>query len=280
MHNSFFDGPVVDAGWLAEHLDEVTVADVRWYLGGRSGYQAFLQRHIPGAVFVDLDRCLAIPASAAEGRHPLPSPATFATSMASLGISNTTKVVAYDDDAGRVAARLVWLLRVSGHEAALLDGGIKAWPGPFASGPAPTPAAGMLPVGTFLLDRWPGERFARAEDVVSAGLVLDARAPERFRGEVEPVDPRAGHIPGAKNAPTAANIDDEGRFKAPGALRAMYEDLGVGPGIAPVVYCGSGVTACHDLLALELAGFDQGRLYAGSWSQWSADPSRAAATGA
>ncbi len=285
MGNSFFDSPVVDAGWLAGHRDEVTVADVRWYLDGRSGYEAFRQRHIPEAVFLDLDRCLASSPSAAEGRHPLPSPATFATEMASLGIGNSTRLVAYDDDAGRVAARLVWLLRVSGHDAALLDGGIDAWPGPFASGPPPTGATsrsrgGALRGATFLLDRWPGQRFANADDVASAPLVLDARAPERFQGEVEPVDPRAGHIPGAKNAPTSANIDDEGRFKAPGALRAIYEALGVKPGIAPVVYCGSGVTACHDLLALELAGLGQGRLYAGSWSQWSADPSRAAATGA
>jgi thiosulfate/3-mercaptopyruvate sulfurtransferase len=183
-------------------------------------------------------------------------------------------VVAYDDDSGRTAARLVWLLRVTGHAASVLDGGMAAWPGPFVSGVEPASP------GTFSLDRWPSERFAAADDIGAEPLVLDARAPERYRGEIEPVDPRAGHIPGARNAPTAANLGEDGRFKAPADLRAEYESHGVGPDTSPIVYCGSGVTACHDLLALERAGFDRGRLYAGSWSQWSADPSRPVATGA
>ncbi len=145
--------------------------------------------------------------------------------------------------------------------------------GPFESGPVK--AAG----GIFRLDRWPSDRLASADDVPSAAVVLDARAPERYRGEVEPVDARAGHIPGARNAPTAGNLDAEGRFKAPAELRAAYQSLGVEPGISPIVYCGSGVTACHDLIALELAGYEAGRLYPGSWSQWSADPARAVETG-
>jgi thiosulfate/3-mercaptopyruvate sulfurtransferase len=266
--------PLVPAAWLADHYAQVVVADVRWYLDGRSGYDAYLERHLPGAVFVDLDRCLSGPPAPDKGRHPLPDPGDFARAMASVGISDRTAVIAYDDDGGRVAARLVWLLRVTGHPASLLDGGIDAWPGPFESGPV-QPASGI-----FHLDRWPAERFVAADGVTSAAVVLDARAPERYRGEVEPVDARAGHIPGARNAPTADNLDDRGRFKAPEVLRAAYRSLGVEPNSSPVVYCGSGVTACHDLIALELAGYEAGRLYPGSWSQWSAAPERAAQTGA
>jgi thiosulfate/3-mercaptopyruvate sulfurtransferase len=266
--------PIVDATWLARHRPELVVADVRWYLDGRSGRDAYLERHLPGAVFVDLDRCLSGEPSAAAGRHPLPTPGDFAKAMAALGISDGTTVVAYDDDSGRIAARLVWLLRITGHPASVLDGGIDAWPGPFTSGPeAPSP-------GAFSLDRWPPERFATADDIGPGSLVLDARAPERYRGEIEPVDSRAGHIPGARHAPTASNLDEHGRWKEPAALRGDYERHGVGPESSPIVYCGSGVTACHDLLALEVAGFDRGRLYAGSWSQWSADPTRAVETGA
>jgi thiosulfate/3-mercaptopyruvate sulfurtransferase len=288
----------VAAAWLGQHYDDVVVADVRWYLDGRSGYDAYSQRHLPRAVFVDLDRCLSGPPGRKEGRHPLPDPADFAAAMATLGLSDQSRVIAYDDDGGRIAGRLVWLLRVSGHAAALLDGGIDAWPGPFETGPFETGPVGPGPyesapfesgpsdnvvapggAGAFHLDDWPAARFASAAEVEVATIVIDARAPERFRGEVEPVDARAGHIPGARNAPTAGNLDEQGRFKSPGALRAVYERLGVGPANSPVVYCGSGVTACHDLIALELAGFEAGRLYAGSWSQWSADPARAVETG-
>jgi thiosulfate/3-mercaptopyruvate sulfurtransferase len=270
--------PIVSPEWLAEHYDDVVVADVRWYLDGRSGYDAYLKQRLPGAVFVDLDRCLAGPPSAEEGRHPLPTPAAFASAMTSLGMTNGATVVAYDDDGGRIAARLVWLLRVTGQSASLLDGGTDAWPGPFQSGPVGDQPSGdrraAYRPGAFEVAQWPASRLASAEEVVSATIVLDARAPERYRGEVEPVDPRPGHIPGAINAPTAANLDETGRFKSPEALRATYQDLGVGPGSSPVVYCGSGVTACHDLLALERAGLGGGRLYPGSWSQWSADPAR------
>jgi thiosulfate/3-mercaptopyruvate sulfurtransferase len=281
--------PVVAPEWLGEHYGEVLVADVRWYLDGRSGYDAYLQRHLPGAVFVDLDRGLAGPPATDQGRHPLPRPGDFASAMSSVGITDDQTVIAYDDDGGRIAARLVWLLRVSGHRASLLDGGIGAWPGPFESGPpdlvsVESPLSPGEPVppgaGGFHLREWPGARFAPPEQVASAPLVLDARAPERYRGEVEPIDARAGHIPGARNAPTAGNLDERGRFKTPQALRGIYTSLGVEPGSSPVVYCGSGVTACHDLIALELAGFEDGRLYPGSWSQWSADPSRPVETGA
>jgi thiosulfate/3-mercaptopyruvate sulfurtransferase len=265
--------PVIDADWLAGHRPEVVVADVRWYLDGRSGYDAYRRGHLPGAVFVDLDRCLAAPPSRAEGRHPLPDPHVFAKAMASLGISDGTRVIAYDDAGGVTAARLVWLLRVTGHAASLLDGGLGAWPGPLDT------EIPHLPAGVFHVDGWPTDRLATADDVWSAGLVIDARAPARYRGEVEPVDRRAGHIPGARNAPTGDNLDEHQRFKSPEDLRSVYEALGTADDDPPVVYCGSGVTACHDLLALERAGFEQGRLYVGSWSQWSGDPARPVETG-
>lgn len=266
--------PVIGAAWLAGHLDAVAIADVRWYLDGRSGYDAYLLGHLPGAVVVDLDRHLASPPSPQAGRHPLPAPEDFAASMSSLGVGDGTWVVAYDDAGGTIAARLVWLLRASGHRASLLDGGIGAWAGPLEQGPPPRPTPAVFSFGG-----WPSERFASANEVASADLVLDARAPARFRGEVEPVDARAGHIPSARNAPTTENLDEHKRFKSPAALHAIYQGLGVSDDSAPVVYCGSGVTACHDLLALERAGFGTGRLYAGSWSQWSAAPERPIETG-
>lgn len=271
--------PAVSPEWLAEHYDEVLVADVRWYLNGRSGYGAYLSRRLPRAIFVDLDRHLASAPGPAVGRHPLPSPEAFAASMTGLGIGEGSKVIGYDDDGGRTAARLVWLLRATGHDASLLDGGLDAWPGPFESG-APERQPAPASTAPFRLDRWPPGRLASADEAASAAVLLDARAPERYRGAVEPVDSRPGHIPGARNAPTSANLDDQGRFKPAQELRALYEGLGVEAGTAPVVYCGSGVTACHDLIALELAGVAAARLYPGSWSQWSADPSRAVETGA
>jgi thiosulfate/3-mercaptopyruvate sulfurtransferase len=251
----------------------VVVADVRWYLDGRSGRSAYERGHLPGAVFVDLNRWLAAPASRARGRHPLPDPAVFAEGMASLGISNDSRVVAYDDAGGSIAARLVWLLRITSHAASILDGGIDGWTGSLETG-EPSPAR-----GAFGLSGWPDERFVDADDLACAEVVLDARARERFRGDVEPVDARAGHIPGAQSAPSADNLDKAGRFRSPDQLRRHYEILDVNQDTSPVVYCGSGVTACHDLLALELAGFGHGRLYVGSWSQWSADQSRPLETG-
>ncbi len=271
--------PIVGPAWLAEHYGEVVVADVRWYLDGRSGYDAYLKQHLPDAVFVDLDTCLAAPPSVEEGRHPLPAPAVFASAISALGIGDVSTVVAYDDDGGRIAARLVWLLRVTGHSASLLDGGIASWPGPFDSGPSESGPSESGDAGDFRVAQWPASRLATAEEVTSATVVLDARAPERYHGEVEPIDARAGHIPGARNAPTAGNLDENGRFKSAEVLRTTYRALGVVPGSSPVVYCGSGVTACHDLLALELAGFEGGRLYPGSWSQWSAGPVRPIETG-
>lgn len=265
-------GPLVDAAWLDAHLGQVVVADVRWYLDGRSGRAAYASGHIPGAVFVDLDTVLADPSSPARGRHPLPAPQRFAAGLGALGIGDADTVVAYDDAGGSVAARLVWLLRAIGGRAAVLDGGLAAWPGPLE-----TTVVRRTPLRRDAV-AWPSALIVDADTVAAGGApLIDARAPERFRGEIEPVDPRPGHIPGAANVPWATTLDDAGRFLAPERLRSRFGAAGSGP--APIVYCGSGVTACHVLLALEAAGLGHGRLYAGSWSQWSADPRRPAARG-
>lgn len=267
--------PIVDASWLRRHRPAVVVADVRWYLDGRSGREAFDGGHLPGAVFVDLDRWLAGPPSTTEGRHPLPSPEVFADGAGRLGIGDATPVVAYDDARGGSAARLVWMLRATGGPAALLDVGLRAWDEPLSRvSPVVVPT-------TRTVRGWPRQRLADADAVADAvrrgRIVIDARAPERYAGDVEPVDARAGHVPGAVNLPFAGNVDDTGRFLEAEALRTRYAAVGVDDDHPPIVYCGSGVTACQALLALEHAGLPAGRLYAGSWSQWSADPGRPSA---
>jgi thiosulfate/3-mercaptopyruvate sulfurtransferase len=269
---------LVDAGWLADHRAEVVVADVRWYLDGRDGQAAYETSHIPGAVFVDLDADLSAAGPPTQGRHPLPPPERFAAAMGRLGIGTDDAVVAYDDSGGGTAGRLVWMLRVTGHRTALLDGGLSAWPGPLESGPARTTRA-----ASFEARPWPAAALADADETAAAaatGAVLDARSADRFRGEAETVDRRAGHIPGARSAPWADNLDPTtGRFLPPDALRARFEALGVDGGSSVVAYCGSGVSACANLVALERAGFTGARLYVPSWSGWSADPDRPAATG-
>jgi thiosulfate/3-mercaptopyruvate sulfurtransferase len=265
---------VVDTEWLRKCRSEVVVADVRWYLDGRPGRAAYEAGHIPGAVFVELETVLASAGSASGGRHPLPTPEAFATGLGQLGIGDHDTVVAYDDAGGVIAARLVWLLRATGHAAALLDGGIDAWPGPLETGPRQRPPA------RFSVRGWPPERLASPEDAADpANVVLDARDRERYRGEVEPIDPRAGHIPGARSFPARANLCPDGRLLGLDELRRRLLELGVERDTAVVSYCGSGVTACHTLLVLEHVGLGAGRLYPGSWSEWSADPARPAATG-
>jgi thiosulfate/3-mercaptopyruvate sulfurtransferase len=267
---------VVDETWLARRAD-VVLADVRWYLDGRSGRDAYDRGHLPGAVFVDLERWLAGAAARTEGRHPLPDPAVFARGMASAGIGQDDVVVAYDDAGGTVAARLVWLLRATGHRgdparrgAASLDrapddGG----PGAPARPVRPAPLAGRLLVAP---DEVPG--------LVEHGVVLlDARAAERYRGEVEPVDPRAGHVPGARSLPAASTLAEDGRLLPVEQLRRRLAAVGVVDGADVVASCGSGVTACHTLLVLEHAGLGRGRLFPGSFSAWSADPDRPVSTG-
>lgn len=271
--------PVVDVGWLEAHRDAVVLLDVRWALGGPPGRDAYREGHLPGAVFVDLDEQLAAPASAEAGRHPLPTPEDFAAAMSAVGVGDGATVVVYDDSKGSSAARAVWMLRVLGVDAALLDGGLGAWPGPREAGEVVAAPA------TFTARPWPAALILDADTTASlaaAGTpVLDARVAGRFTGEAPvPADPRPGHIPGAVNAPWPANLDADGRFRSPDELRAQYADLGVSPGgEAPVLYCGSGVTASLDLLALERAGIEGARLYPGSWSQWAADETRPVATG-
>lgn len=265
----------MSADWLAAHHDEVVLVDCRWSLDGSQGHEQYLEGHLPGAVFVDLDRELAAPPSAGGGRHPLPSPRDFATTMARAGVGDDTPVVAYDTAGGAIAARLVWMLRVLDHPAAVLDGGLAAWDGPLEDGEVRPPVHG------FTARPWPVEAVADAEDVTetlaAGGLVVDARAPERYRGEHEPVDPRPGHVPGAVNLPFTDNLDD-GRLRADTALRERFVAVGVAPDRDTIVYCGSGVTACHDALAIELVGLGRPRVYVGSWSAWSADPDRPAST--
>lgn len=270
--------PVVRLNWLLSQINHVVVCDVRWYLDGRSGRAAYERGHVPGAVFVDLDRWLAAPPSRAEGRHPLPDADVFSAGMRASGVSDDTTVVAYDDAGGAVAARLVWLLRACGRAAALLDGGVDTWPYALST------VAPVVVPGRFALRAWPADAVADADDVAAAiddgHAVVDARAPGRYAGETEPVDARAGHIPGSVNLPYAGNVDDRtGRFLDRARLAERYRSAGVDAEHEPIVYCGSGVTACHDLLAIEHAGLGRGRLYPGSWSQWSADERRPVATG-
>ncbi|MGH8902123.1 MAG: sulfurtransferase [Egibacteraceae bacterium] len=271
-------GPLVSAEWLAAHLGEVVVADVRWYLDGRSGRDAYVQGHIPGAVFVDVDHDLAAVPTLGRGRHPLPQPDTFAQVMGARGIGDADDVVAYDDSGGSTAARLWWMLDATGHRAAVLDGGLQAWAGRLECGEVSRRPATLTP------RPWPAQQLVSADDVDrlrrdQEALVIDARAPERYSGEFEPIDPRAGHIPGARNAPWAGNLEPgSGRFRGPAALRDRFAALGADRASEVAVYCGSGVTACHDVLALRVAGI-RAKLYPGSWSQWSADEERPAATG-
>jgi thiosulfate/3-mercaptopyruvate sulfurtransferase len=264
----------VGLDWYMRHRDEVVTADVRWYLDGRSGRSAYDGGHLPGAVFVELDRCLSGPATPETGRHPLPTPERFASAMSALGIGDTDTVVAYDDAGGVIASRLVWMLRATGHDGTLLDGGMTTWDGALELGSAVRRAA------QFTTRPWPGDRLATIDEAADRSLVvLDARSAERYRGDPDPVDPRSGHIPGARNLPCRENLDERGAFVTVDELRRRFAAVGVDAGTDVISYCGSGVTACHNLLALEYAGLGTGRLYPGSWSQWSSGGGRPIAIG-
>jgi thiosulfate/3-mercaptopyruvate sulfurtransferase len=265
--------PFVDVAWVRAHPGTV-VADVRWQLIGPSGREAYEQGHIPGAVFVDLDADLATITVPEEGRHPLPSPDAFARAMAALGIGDADTVVAYDDAGGIFAARLAWMLRAIGRPAAVLDGGLAAWDGPLERG-----LGAARPVATFTAAAWPAALLAGIDEVSDAPTpVIDARAAERYRGETEPVDPRAGHIPGAINVPCMLHLR-HGHLLPPDDLRAQFAAAGITSADAAIAYCGSGVNACHSLLVMEHAGLGRGRLFPGSWSAWSNRPERDAAVG-
>nr|WP_239580182.1 sulfurtransferase [Microlunatus panaciterrae] len=256
------------------------IADVRWELGRDTGRADFEAGHIPGAQFVDLDRELAAPPGAG-GRHPLPPPEVFQQAMRRIGVSNDRAVVVYDAANSLAASRLWWLLADAGHDqVAVLDGGLAAWTK--AGQPVTAGESEHVPAGDF--DGRPGQlgqvdsaTLAALIDKGEAPVLVDVRGAERYAGENEPIDPVAGHIPGAVSAPSMDNVDADGRFVAPKVLRERFTALGV-DGDA-VLYCGSGITAAHTLLAMRSAGIGGGTLYPGSWSDWIRDPDRPVRTG-
>ncbi|MFD4501793.1 sulfurtransferase [Streptomyces sp. NPDC058457] len=255
------------------------VLDVRWALGDPHGRDHYADGHLPGAVYVDLDTELAAPPSPRDGRHPLPDLDTFRSAVRRWGVREGQAVVVYDDLGNTAAARAWWLLRYAGlADVTLLDGALGAWRAaglPLETGtPAATaPGDVVLRAGALPVTDADG-----AAELAAGGLLLDARAGERYRGEAEPVDPRAGHIPGAVSAPTGENLAADGTFLPADALRERFGKAGAGEATRIGVYCGSGVTAAHQIAALEIAGFEA-VLFPGSWSAWSADPARPAATG-
>ena len=284
--------PLIDVVALAAEVaggEPPVLLDVRWRLGGPPGIDSYRAGHLPGAVFADLDADLAgLPGAA--GRHPLPAAADFEAAMRRAEVRNGCPVVAYDDGDSTAAARAWWTLRYFGHaRVQVLDGGFRAW---IAAGLPVTTDERRVAAGDF--SAVPGHLAvldaAGAAALARCGVLLDARAGERYRGETEPIDPVAGHIPGALSAPTTANVADDGRFLPPAELRRRFAELGVASGPPPGspdrgapapavgVYCGSGVTAAHEVLALALAGVPAA-LYVGSWSGWVADSARPVATG-
>lgn len=276
--------PMITTTELAEQLSgpesaRSVVLDVRWRLGGPPGAESYREGHLPGAVYVDLDTALA-GEPGDGGRHPLPEPETLQRHLRAAGVRTGHPVVVYDDADGSVAARAWWLLRWAGHgEVAVLDGGFAAWEaeGQPVTAEVPEPEEGDIvvkPGGMPVLDA--DQAAALARD----GLLFDARARPRYAGETEPIDPRAGHVPGAVNAPFSGHVGEDGRWRDASELAERFEGLGVSPGSPVGVYCGSGVTAASVVLALEVAGHPEtAALYAGSWSHWSRDPERPVATG-
>jgi thiosulfate/3-mercaptopyruvate sulfurtransferase len=277
--------PLVSAEELALHLDDPVwiVCDCRHDLADpAAGRRAYAESHIPGARFVHLDEDLSAPRTGKNGRHPLAHAENFACRLGDLGIDGTRLVVAYDASGGPYAARLWWMLRWLGHDAvAVLDGGWGAWT---KTGYAVTPEIPTIRPARFV----PRPQTDAARDAAAVGngigkspsLLLDARAPNRYRGENETLDPVAGHIPGASNRFFQLNLDADGKFKPAAVLEKEFADRLGGTAPAQVThYCGSGVTACHNLLAMEIAGLSGSRLYPGSWSEWCSDPSRPVARG-
>lgn len=268
---------VPELSGLVRRGEPVTLLDVRWRLGGPSARADYESGHVTGAVFVDLDRDLAASPSSA-GRHPLPEAPVFGAAMRRAGVRSHVPVVCYDYRDGTTAARAWWLLRYFGHSSvSVLDGGIAAW---VAGGETLTTESPAVEPGDFEPD--PGHLplldAAGAAALARQGVLLDARTAERYRGETEPIDPVAGHVPGARSAPTGLNVDGEGRFLPPAELRRRFSELGADGEARVGAYCGSGVTAAHEVLALKLAGIDAA-LYVGSWSEWVSDPGRPVALG-
>ncbi len=272
-------GPLVDAQWLVDHQHEVHIFDSRSYMDAREGKDAWASGHIPGAVFADLGSDVSAPPCQPGGRHPFPHEGDFATAMSRLGYDGNRPAVIYDDVSGGIAARLWFMLHIVGCQAAVLDGGIHAWTEPLSTDTTP-----VEPV-VFEPRPWPAGRLISADEVVarleSGGVVIDARNRSRFIGKENRIDDRFGHIPGAISLPWEDNIDDlTGRMLDLQGLADRFAAAGaVDDGSArPVVYCGSGVTACHNLLAMELLDISAD-LYVGSWSEWGADLARPVATG-
>ncbi len=281
---------LIDAGALRALITgpAIAVLDCRFDLAAPdAGREAYLHSHIPGARYVDLNRDLSAPVSARTGRHPLPDPVALDAFFRGLGVGRDTQVIVYDESNGSFAARAWWLLRWLGHpKVAVLDGGMSAWlraGGATESGEPPRDDAPQSARGTAACVN---QRAALGTDQLVAALkdprtlLIDARAAERYRGAVEPIDPVAGHIPGAVNHPFSSNLQSDGRFLPPRELERLWRDrLGEATAADVIVMCGSGVTACHNLLALERAGLPGARLYAGSWSEWIRDPGRPVARG-
>jgi thiosulfate/3-mercaptopyruvate sulfurtransferase len=278
--------PLISASDLATHLNDPLwiIVDCRFTLTQPdAGGAAYRRAHIPGARYAHLDEDLSRPPTAAEGRHPLPDPEAFAARLGGWGISNDSSVVAYDDSSGAIAARLWWMLRWLGHYSAfVLDGGLAAWQAlalPTESDAPPSRPARFVP------RRVAAEAWVDSDAILElqehGNILVDARAAPRFRGEQEPIDPVAGHVPGARNWPFSNSLDRDGRFRNPSELRReLCTLLGARPAREVIAMCGSGVTACHLLLAMAVAGLEPGRLYAGSWSEWIRDPARPIRTGA
>ena len=276
---------LVNAEDLARRLGEpkLRIFDCRFDLARpEAGRRRYEDEHIPGAIYADLNRDLAAPVTGRSGRHPLPSPARFVDRLREWGVGNDSSVVAYDDGNAMYAARLWWMLRWLGHEdVAVLEGGLRRWEqlGLPLDDAAPSHRPGHFVARPALQQVVGADEVLAALDEPST-RILDVRAPERYRGEVETIDPVAGHVPGARNHPYTASLDADNRYRPAAELRAALEtSLGGVPPERTVVMCGSGVTACHTLLALELAGLPGARLYAGSWSEWCSDPSRPVRTG-
>jgi thiosulfate/3-mercaptopyruvate sulfurtransferase len=277
---------LIDTGMLAACLSEpsLVIVDCRFKLDDPEwGEREYVAGHIPGALYAHLDNDLSGEKTGTNGRHPLPSPDALIGTFGRLGIDSTRQVVAYDQDSGQYASRLWWLLRWMGHETvAVLDGGLARW---VAEGRPLTSGTQSRESRTFI----GSPRRARCVDAREVSVIrqssdwrlLDARAPERFRGEVEPIDRVAGHIPGAASHPFGWNLDEGGIFREPADLRARFRStIGDVSADHVVCYCGSGVTACHNVLALEHAGLPGAKLYPGSWSEWSSDPARPVEKGA
>lgn len=276
--------PVIQAAGLAALLDspQLLIVDCRFDLAdAQLGARAYAAGHVPGAVFASMDQDLAAPRTHRTGRHPLPSAATFARLLGSWGFTPASRVIVYDQGSGAGAARLWWMLRARGHSAVqVLDGGWAAWLA--HGGPVSTRVPDITPTQVEEREFAGVLDAAQVADALAGGriVLVDARAPERFSGQTEPIDPVAGHVPGARNHPYTRNLDGAQRWLAPGELRRQWAPLLEQAANRPMVMmCGSGVTACHNLLALELAGHSGGQLYAGSWSEWITDPARPVATG-